>query len=390
MLLMFSLSVCSSLAAFEGKIVCSKAQNIHDQWKGILPGRPPLISHCSQVVRLEPFSVNVFFLNPAIKDGKVHVTGKLKIQNPDGKINFDVQLKPQTFPCENAKSIFLFTDYIMVSFDPPDTIGEYIFMAELKDENSGATASIQTTIKLEEKISLTPDKAPLTAIANYYQSPTPQNILPAFNDFLKAVPDIKKKQGKNFNPLPTLSLFFRLLQANPQLHADFAKLVDSLQNPEEQFLGVTILHELGEKPFALLTKEAQSRWNPQTAGTFQVSKVITPWQLDILWSEFFATGKKAPLETIIAELKLMQGNLSPEDYKKLPKPTEKDRESLMRFITGLAASWSLGSNAKQHQLVAFYLEAMLKRKEIQDKFTYAVVAGKLKEINQPQKPASVK
>ena len=377
-----SLLTCVSTLAIDGKIVCTKAQNVHDQWSGILPGRPPLIPLCSRVVRQEPFSVNVFFLNPAVKDGKVNVTGKLKLQNPEGKITYEASLRPQTFPCETATSVFLFPDCVMVSFDPCDGIGEYTISADISDGNNGSAITARATVHLEEKASRPPDKTPLAAIAQYYRNPLSENIIPAFNDFLKALPGIKKKQGQYFNPLPTLSIFFHLLQANPQLHAEFAKLVDSLRNKEDQLLGVIILHELGEKPFALLTKEAQSRWNPQLSGVFRVSKANSPWQLDVLWSEFFATGKKAPLEKIIAEIHLTQGNISPENYKKQSNKTAEDKESLGRYLIGHAASWSVGSNATQHELVSFYLEAMLNRKEIQDEYTSSIITGILDHVKQ--------
>ena len=380
--LLASISFCFPTAAFDGKIVCTKAKNITDQWKGILPGRPPVTPMCLQVVRKEPFSVNVFFSKPNIKNGKVHVTGMLKMQNPAGKITFKTQLKPQVFSCKNANSVFLFPDYILVSFDPPDAIGKYVFTVNLKDENSGKVFTAETAINLKEKNSLPSAKKPLVSLTNYYRNPAPQNILPAFKAFLKTLPAFKKKQGKNFNPLPGLSLFFFLLQENPQLHSDFAELINNLHKPEEQFMGVIILHELGDKTFSLLSKKAQSLWNPRLGSTFQVTKVVAPWQLDVLWSQFFVTGKKAPLTKIVGEIKKMQGNISFNDYKKLKHPTIKDRKSLMRFLNGMAASWSIGSNAKQHRLVAFYLEAMLRRKEIQDPFTKSMIVSKLKNINQ--------
>jgi hypothetical protein len=56
-----------------------------------------------------------------------------------------------------------------------------------------------------------------------------------------------------------------------------------------------------------------------------------------------------------------------------------------------AANWSTDSNAKQHQLVAFYLEAMLSRNEIDDQLTQAAIAKILQKRNadknrQPKKP----
>jgi hypothetical protein len=382
--------LCNSLSALEGKAICTKARNIQDQWSGILHNRPPVTPLCLRVVRLEPFYVNVFFLNPTIKDGKVHVSAKLKMQTPDGKIRFESNLKPQIFPCKSPKSVFLFAHYLGASFDPPDAIGEYVFTADIKDENSGDVTTATAKIQLQDKILLPPDKKPLAALTNYYRNPAPQNILPGFKEFLKMLPGLKKKQGKNFNPLSSLALFFYLLQINPQLHPDFAKLVDGLQNPGEQLMGVIIMHELGKKAFALLSEKARSRWNPGFSGAFRITDVKAPWQLDVLWSEFLVTGKKAPLQKIVGEVHKIQGNLSVEDYKKLAKPAKKDRDSLIRFLTGMAAAWSLGSNAKQHRLVAFYLEAMLSRGEIKDPFTNVVIAKKLQDISQPQKPVQKK
>jgi hypothetical protein len=312
------------------------------------------------------------------------------MQTPDGKIRFESNLKPQIFPCKSPKSVFLFAHYLGASFDPPDAIGEYVFTADIKDENSGDVTTATAKIQLQDKILLPPDKKPLAALTNYYRNPAPQNILPGFKEFLKMLPGLKKKQGKNFNPLSSLALFFYLLQINPQLHPDFAKLVDGLQNPGEQLMGVIIMHELGKKAFALLSEKARSRWNPGFSGAFRITDVKAPWQLDVLWSEFLVTGKKAPLQKIVGEVHKIQGNLSVEDYKKLAKPAKKDRDSLIRFLTGMAAAWSLGSNAKQHRLVAFYLEAMLSRGEIKDPFTNVVIAKKLQDISQPQKPVQKK
>ena len=100
--------------------------------------------------------------------------------------------------------------------------------------------------------------------------------------------------------------------------------------------------------------------------------------------------KKAMLEKIVGEVRLMEGNLSPDAYKKLSQPTQKDRESLLRYMNGFAAAWSLASNAKQHQLVALYLEAMFSRKGIRDQFTNTMIAGILKNIDRQQTSVPVK
>ena len=55
----------------------------------------------------------------------------------------------------------------------------------------------------------------------------------------------------------------------------------------------------------------------------------------------------------------------------------------MNFLITMAANWSLGSNAKQHPLVAYYLEAMLVRNEIKDPQAAALVKEILRKASVP-------
>lgn len=131
----------------------------------------------------------------------------------------------------------------------------------------------------------------------------------------------------------------------------------------------------------MLSEESRSLWNPQHSGIFKVSKVRATWQLDVLWSEFLIAGKKDSLIKIADVIKDMKENLSPDDYKKIAKPSAENKASLLRFLNGYAAAWSLGNNARQYGLVAYYLEAMLVRNEIKDQFTAKIVSAKLQELS---------
>lgn len=377
LLLFVCVFVSVTAGALDGKMFCTKARNLYDQWYGILPSRQPFVQSCHAVVRSEPFGANVIFMNPSVKDGKVNVACKLTVCLPDGKPMLSRDLKTQTFECPNPESVFLFSDTVMMNFKQTDIPGEYVFIAEIKDLNSGKTVTAQTKVLLEEKPSGKPDKEPLNALCDYYQNQNPQNILPAFGEFLKMIPDLKAQEKANFNPFSMLALFCYALQANPQLQGDFAKMVDSLKDPESRYYGVIIMHELGEEPFSMLSKESQAKWNPDLVAPFKVEKANAPWQLDILWSEFLVTGKKAPLVKIVDAVQYMNGNLSKEEYKKLKNPTEKDKASFWRYLTGLSALWSLGGNAQQHPLVADYLEFMVTQEEIKDAFTDIAIAKKL-------------
>lgn len=381
-LLMFSVLCCLTAFAFDGNVLCTKAENVSDQWTGILPGRPPFIPSCQQVVKKEPFDIRVFFSNPSIKDGMVKVGAKLAIVDPSGKVIYEKKLKNQEFKCQNSKSVFLFSDYIGMSFDPPDKFGKYTYNVELQDLNSGKAAKTMTSIELKDKTSLKVSDNLQKAITDFYHKPDAQNIIPSFLWFVDQIPDMKKKQKRNFNPLSMAAAYYFMLRRNPQLHAEFAKTVNGLKGSDALKCGVIIQHELGPKAFELLSEKNRGLWDNRMAGIFNIKEPQAPWQLDVLWSEFLITGKKAPLVKIVNAIGKMDNNLSIESYKAKKQPSKEDRASLMRYLTGMSALWSVGSNAKQHRLAGFYLEGMLCRNEIKDPATAAKIAKILSEIPQ--------
>jgi hypothetical protein len=267
------------------------------------------------------------------------------------------------------------------TFDPPDALGSYVFSVTLKDENSGKQIQAQTTLKLVENYSgkILPD--PLKAMGNYYSEPAPQNIIPAFKQFIAKIPELSRKN--NFNPIPILALFYYALAENPQVWDEFIKYTGAIVRPELKQLGVIIIHELDAKLFSQLSESDQKHWNPQNAGIFRVNAITNAIQLDILWSEFFITGKVKPVIQIANAIANVKNNISIEDFKKIPAPTMENKQSLMLYLTGVAANWSITSNAKQHRLVNFYLEVAVARNEFKDELVKTTIAKAIKINSAP-------
>ena len=98
-------------------------------------------------------------------------------------------------------------------------------------------------------------------------------------------------------------------------------------------------------------------------------KIDHPTQLDQLWTEFFTTGKVEPIRRLVGALTPSGATMTIEEFKARKErgvSEPEDRQKLMNHLIRMAAEWSLGSNAQQHRLVAYYLEAMLARREIKD------------------------
>ena len=87
------------------------------------------------------------------------------------------------------------------------------------------------------------------------------------------------------------------------------------------------------------------------------------------------------------KLKQKEGQSDEEFKAKKEKgeTTPEDLEKLKNFLITLAANWSLNSNAKQHPLVRYYLEAMLTRGEIKHPRSAALVKEILRKASEPAK-----
>ena len=154
-----------------------------------------------------------------------------------------------------------------------------------------------------------------------------------------------------------------------------------------------MIHFLGGKAEAALRPklDAETRRELEKLAALPVEvpgSIRNPGELDQLWFEFFATGKVEPVRRLVDQLARPGKMLTPKEFKAKKEKgeiTPEDRESLMNFLISLAANWSLGSNAKQHPLVRYYLEAMLTRGEIKHPRSVALVKEILRKASVPAK-----
>ena len=177
-------------------------------------------------------------------------------------------------------------------------------------------------------------------------------------------------------PCREVSVFPKMREFNPHLTEDYA-----------------VIHFLGGKAEAALRPklDAETRRELEKLAALPVEvpgSIRNPGELDQLWFEFFATGKVEPVRRLVDQLARPGKMLTPKEFKAKKEKgeiTPEDRESLMNFLISLAANWSLGSNAKQHPLVRYYLEAMLTRGEIKHPRSAALVKEILRKASAPAK-----
>ncbi|MBR4884468.1 MAG: hypothetical protein IKZ33_04060, partial [Lentisphaeria bacterium] len=120
--------------------------------------------------------------------------------------------------------------------------------------------------------------------------------------------------------------------------------------------------------------ELKKQFETVKKNPFVVDQVSEPWQLDVCWAEFMVRGTRTPVLKVLNSLSLAQKGITVEDYKKIAKPTPEDQRKLMNGIVASAAQWSIQSISKQHPLLKYYIEAVLKRQELKDPIAMALAA----------------
>lgn len=152
---------------------------------------------------------------------------------------------------------------------------------------------------------------------------------------------------------PVFGFVAGVFEDNPALVEGW---VDKLEYLKEEHLGVLVLGlwyanlpVSQARTYAILDK------HPRLNGEFSFLRKGSPmpvtkipleqgaWVLDVLWGNFMATGKKDPVERIMAAL-----------------PWVDVKGDVNRLLIGGAARWSLTSNAVQHNRVFEFCEIATK------------------------------
>ena len=362
-------------AGFSVKIFPSKARNIADQFAGILPQRPPCFPLTGSAVCGEPFSLHVTFFGAKPDRNRFRLTGKITVTDPAGK-KTEIPLKEQNMDFkEHSGGVFLYPQELRCIFEPQDPRGTYRFEAELTDCNADRTAKDCAEVRYVEKTYPQPGVQAWKKLADYYRSPSPEYILPAFGEFLAGLPKQKEKEKKDFNPLPQLAFFYFLLRDNPQCVTPFAERMKSLSGENRMLAAVVLCFALPAPSADLLPADEQKRILKMfPANPFEIDRVTLPWHLDVCWAEFLVRGTRTPAMKAVKALELASDSLSVKEFRAIASPSEEDRRRLLRGLTAYAASWSIGSLAKQHPLLRWYIEAALRRGEIKDPFAAALAA----------------
>ena len=377
--LVAALGALSSLYALEGKLFFTLAPNVHDEFANIMPFRPPHIPIVGECVRHQPVELILVLRKPAVgPEGKVLVEiESITATEPDGKVKELVEPGQPRVALQGVKknardvSGVMLSDFCMTMIvEDTDPLGRTRIRVKLRDRGDDSTLELAAEIEAVETLSGAPEK-PMSAgemskfITGYYKKPDPAKIPAAFAAFLR-FDEENVGRKKSYDPLMWLCGFAELYKLNPQLRPALAKNAAEYSAVHKQYVAL-ILAEAGAEDAELKAADPELKAlfaKVKGKNPLSFREITSPAQLDALWVMFMVTGKVEPIRRLVGELRKRDGAMPLAEVKKLGrKPTPEEMKKIMLALIGGAADWSLASNAKQHKLVAYYLETMLIRKE---------------------------
>lgn len=191
-------------------------------------------------------------------------------------------------------------------------------------------------------------------LQQYYMAPDPAAILPALRIVAS---DAKAKSMPNF-----MFFFVTAFKASPEAMDALLRTLPT-ESQQVRMYTVPLLSEAGYKTESLVTtlpeegRTQLSSVNLPDPFDFTPDRML-PSKMDMLWANFFASGRIEPVRKITSMLAWKS------DYDKLveiqksgQKPAELT-DSLMRGACYTAAGWSLNALSLSNGLVADYIEAI--------------------------------
>ncbi len=368
--------------------------NLFDQVKYVPQTLGLNVSMVKSVVREQPFNIyfSLALKNPAEQDLKLN--GDLVLIKADGtreKITETSFFEGK----KGKKGVFISpVSYVMI-FEKGDKTGNYFFELTLTENGNPAKKhTFSVPVELVDKMPDVPERLTKEEfnqlLSRYYLKPQPEKLLPALRYFLDEGIDLmQKKKGKSFDPRHVLHGFATAFKLNPQLWRALAEMTKN--SPEKDHLHYALIFAGIGKDAVLQNKEIIAPLVQVQIGQFAGKNPLDfkesthPAHLDMLWMEFFITGKYIPIENIAGELR-KRDVLTLNEAKKIRESkrefSNEEKLRLRNFMMTLSAHWSLRSNIRQgNPLVGFYLWGMVQRKACADAHAEALIVNILKNIN---------
>ncbi|MDF7822403.1 hypothetical protein P4B35_00140 [Pontiellaceae bacterium B12227] len=351
---------------FGSMVAITRQDPSMDWWYAVPQEFAPKINRISHVAKGEYFRILPVFNNYGTDaDGRAHIIFDIEIIRPDGSPDLSLA------KCEGhdgpAKSPALLPASAVVNmrFDPADVFGEYRINLTAVDLVNHQT-NCQSEVLLLKKFSFqTLEESEREKLFfEYATAPDPSRAASAFMQTEHSFFDDESE------PIWSAVWFFKtIFEENEYLIPHVLNEYPSASRKQKRdiILMMALLDKLDRLP--RMSGDLKSFQRLMEAGRVPdpYAEITTGKQLDMLWAEFFATGRIKPVRQIVSSLNLVEhaGTLDRIKAGDLdPDQPAVYRKGMLEAVFQ-SALWSLRTNCSQCPLVFQYCIGILHSEELE-------------------------
>lgn len=346
--------------------VVSSDYSFYDQWYRTVGESVPLINKSETVYHEQPLFVYVLFNGYGVDSlNMADVHYNLKIFRPDSTLLEEhLNILGYKGKIVNPNNLILSIANLRFNFESTEHPGNYSIEVDLTDKILNEHVSTTTNVRLSELSlvnTINNDSLLGKWLETYYQTPLPELAVDAFIYFTKS--------GLREHAEEPVFAFFREVFSHNQFLVPY--LINKYDFQEEStqndilmllaFLDLDLTDFVNKLPQNKLYAYNQLRVNK---NLFNYKVLEHPTQVDMLWSEFFASGRYGPVRRLVDILDFKKYTGSIEKFNNSGNDESLEKDALLE-ASYKSVSWSLGANANTHKLVKDYLTYILKNEPLE-------------------------
>ncbi|MBU1085937.1 MAG: hypothetical protein KKD05_00280 [Candidatus Omnitrophica bacterium] len=342
-------------------------QNMEMDWWFAVPAQfGPIVSKVDSVSKGEYFKILPIFNNyGADKDSIAKITYMVSVIKPDNTLYQQIEGLNGYSGKVTGPHLLPAKERLTVCFEPEDMFGEYSIKIEAFDWIKNKRVEKAVKINLEEFKLPKLNNADMEWIFSYPSKPEPKKAMAAF--LSPPRPYINKDDSIVWSAI----WFYKYIFEENDFLIPWIIEFFNKQATEQQKKDIVLLFYFINQTKELRLKDDLKKYS-QELNKIKIpdpySKITTGDQLDMLWAEFFATGRVKPVRQLISSFKLSKfiRTLEKVKNKQLDINSNDVKQQAMLEAVFRSAMWSLGSNCFQSGLLFQYCVGLYQSKELND------------------------
>lgn len=289
----------------DGMIIKTTDSSYEDRWHKTLGENVPRIAGTDKIFKGQKLFIGVAVQNYELDNRQTaHVTYNLKITGMNGKVILEKKdSKAITSAGLNPDFVQLSEEFSTLTLKNNDAFGRYQISIHLFDRLNGSTKQLETTVHLVplpdvRTIGLTAEENYWQWKNNYYNKKEPEKALSYFVFFTQS--ELPQKRSEL---LSAIAFFRTIFRENRILLTEFKDAYTESDEETRFLLALLLYHSTNEDSFSrYMNDSALLEQVQQTKIPLPDQEITQAEQIEMLWSEFSASGRQEPVSKIISVL----------------------------------------------------------------------------------------